>query len=59
MPGDGDLAIDRFLAAALDAGYTGAFEVELVGPRIDSEGYESVVRRSVERASALLQEVIG
>jgi sugar phosphate isomerase/epimerase len=59
VPGDGDLPIARFLEAALDAGYTGAFELELVGPKIEAEGHESALRRGVERASALLAEVLS
>jgi sugar phosphate isomerase/epimerase len=59
VPGDGDLRIDHFLRAALDAGYTGAFELEMVGPKIEAEGHESALRRGVERASALLEEVLS
>lgn len=58
VPGDGDLPIDRFLRAALDAGYSGAFELEMVGPMIEAEGYESALRRAVEQASSLLEEVL-
>ena len=57
VPGDGDLPISRFFEAALDAGYTGLFELEQVGPRIEAEGHGAALRRGVERASALLEEV--
>ena len=59
VPGDGDVPIDDFLRAALDAGYRGAFELEMVGPKIEAEGYESALRRGVERASALLDAVLS
>ncbi len=59
VPGDGDLPIDRFLRAALDGGYRGAFELEMVGPKIEAEGYESALRRAVERADTLLEEVLS
>jgi len=59
VPGDGDLAIDRFVQAALDGGYTGAFEIELVGPRIEAEGYAAATRRAVARTSELLARVLG
>jgi sugar phosphate isomerase/epimerase len=59
VPGDGDLPISRFLKAALDAGYRGPFELEQVGPRIEAEGHESALRRAVERASSLLEEVLS
>jgi sugar phosphate isomerase/epimerase len=58
VPGDGDLALDRFIEAALDGGYTGAFELELVGPAIEAEGHMSATRRAVERASNLLGKVL-
>jgi sugar phosphate isomerase/epimerase len=58
VPGDGDLPIDEFLRAALDAGYRGAFELEMVGPKIEAEGYEPALQRGVERASALLEAVL-
>lgn len=58
VPGDGDVPIASFLRAALDSGYTGAFELELVGPGIDAEGPERALRRAVDRASALLEEVL-
>jgi sugar phosphate isomerase/epimerase len=58
VPGDGDLPIDRFIEAALDAGYTGPFELEQVGPKIEAEGHEPALRRAVERASRLLEEVL-
>ncbi|HET9732330.1 MAG TPA: sugar phosphate isomerase/epimerase [Acidimicrobiales bacterium] len=59
VPGDGDLPIDRFLVAALEAGYDGVFELEQVGPRIEAEGHEPALRRAVERANSLLEEVLG
>jgi sugar phosphate isomerase/epimerase len=58
VPGDGDLALDAFIEAALDTGYTGAFELEVVGPAIEAEGHGAALRRSVERANALLYEVL-
>jgi sugar phosphate isomerase/epimerase len=59
VPGDGDLAIGEFFRAALDAGYTGAFELEMVGPLIVEEGHLEATRRGVKRASAILDEVLG
>jgi sugar phosphate isomerase/epimerase len=59
VPGDGDLPINRFIEAALDAGYAGLFELEQVGPLIEAEGHREALRRGVERASAVLEEVLG
>jgi sugar phosphate isomerase/epimerase len=58
VPGDGDLPIASFIEAALDAGYTGAFELEQVGPKIDGEGHVAAVRRAVPCADALLNEIL-
>jgi sugar phosphate isomerase/epimerase len=45
--GDGDIPLERIMSWLLEAGYRGAFDIELVGPRIDKEGYQSAVTRSV------------
>lgn len=58
VPGDGNLAVDAFVEAALDGGYTGAFELELLGPRIEAEGYAAATRRAVERLDTLLEKVL-
>jgi sugar phosphate isomerase/epimerase len=54
VPGDGDIPLGRILAALVHAGYRGAFELELVGPRIEAEGYRSAIRRGVEYLERLL-----
>ena len=57
VPGDGDIPLERLLAMLLDAGYRGAFDLEIMGPRIESEGYAPALRRSIERVSALLDRL--
>jgi sugar phosphate isomerase/epimerase len=57
VPGDGDIPLERLIGLALDAGYEGAFDLEVMGPRIEDEGYPSAVRRAVERASELLDRL--
>lgn len=61
VPGDADLPLERLFAAALDAGYEGIVDVELIGPVIEHEGAESALTRSVtwlrERlAASVIQE---
>lgn len=46
VPGDGAIPLARILGWALDAGYTGAFDLELLGPRIDGEGRVAACARS-------------
>jgi sugar phosphate isomerase/epimerase len=57
VPGDGDIPLERLVAMALDAGFAGTFDLEVMGPRIEEEGYPSAVRRAVERASELLDRL--
>ena len=37
VPGDGVIPLERIIGWILDAGYKGAFDLELLGPRIDKE----------------------
>ena len=57
VPGDGDIPLDRILGQVLEVGYGGVFDLELLGPRIEEEGYEGAVRRAVEALEALLERV--
>lgn len=54
VPGDGDIPLARRFGALARAGYAGAFEIEMVGPRIEEEGYEAAIGRAVARVDALL-----
>lgn len=47
VPGDGDIPLARLIGEILVAGYPGAFDLELIGPAIEDEGYEAAVGRSV------------
>lgn len=55
--GDGDIPVERLMRMVLDAGYEGVFDLEILGPRIDEEGYRAPIVRSVERASAMLDRL--
>lgn len=57
VPGDGDIPLARILDELLGAGYSGMFEIEILGPRIEAEGYAEAIRRSVEWTSGLLAEL--
>jgi sugar phosphate isomerase/epimerase len=54
VPGDGDIPLARILGRVLAAGYAGCFDLELIGPRIDEEGYGSAGRRSIDRLTEML-----
>ena len=59
VPGDGDIPLARRFGALDRAGYAGAFEIEMVGPRIEAEGYEAAIGRAIERVDALLAGQAG
>lgn len=54
VPGDGDMPLRRLFDWLLAAGYKGAFDFELLGPRIDEEGALSAVQRAGDYVSELL-----
>jgi sugar phosphate isomerase/epimerase len=56
VPGDGDIPLARIVRLLLDAGYGGWFDIEVVGPRIDEEGYASAIPRAVAAVEGLLRE---
>jgi sugar phosphate isomerase/epimerase len=51
--GDGDIPLRRLCGALADAGYDGWYDLELIGPAIEAEGYDAVVPRVVERFRGL------
>ena len=59
VPGDGDVPFARRIGALARSGYSGAFEIEMVGPRIESEGYEPAIRRAVDRLDELLDALLA
>ena len=52
--GDGAIPLERLLGDILAAGYTGVFDLELVGPRIEAEGARAATRRAAENLSEIL-----
>lgn len=54
VPGDGDIPLARIVGALIAAGYAGAFELEMVGPRIEAEGYADAIRRGVAHLDRVL-----
>jgi sugar phosphate isomerase/epimerase len=53
--GDGNIPLTRICRALAAAGYAGWYDIELLGPAIEAEGYESVVPRAVARFKGLFQ----
>lgn len=57
VPGDGAIPVERILRWTLQAGYTGAFDMELIGPRIDAEGRLTAVRRAADKLGEILRSL--
>jgi sugar phosphate isomerase/epimerase len=55
VPGDGAVPFARILGWLHEAGYSGAFDFELIGPRIDQEGHRNAVMRSAQYVTGILQ----
>jgi sugar phosphate isomerase/epimerase len=51
--GDGDIPLRRLCSALAAAGYAGWYDLELIGPAIEAEGYDAVVPRVVDRFRGL------
>jgi len=57
VPGDGVIPIRRIIEWCLQAGYSGAFDLELIGPRIDREGRLAAVRRAAKHVGGILGDL--
>lgn len=57
VPGDGAIPLEKIIAMLLDGGYSGAFDIELLGPRIDAEGHLVATRRAAEHLCSILGEL--
>jgi sugar phosphate isomerase/epimerase len=55
VPGDGDIPLGRLLGAIDDAGYRGYVELEMLGPRIEAEGYREAIGRGARALEPLLR----
>ncbi|MEY4161064.1 MAG: hypothetical protein RLZZ136_1685 [Pseudomonadota bacterium] len=55
VPGDGAIPLDRLIPAILKAGFTGYFDLEIIGPRLQAEGEEQGLRR----AGAVMGKLLG
>lgn len=48
VPGDGAIPWPQLLQCLAEEGYTGTFDLELIGPRIDQEGQMAAVQRAAD-----------
>lgn len=54
VPGDGAIPLESIIKLLHDTGYKGAFDLELLGPRIDAEGAPIAVARAADYVGAML-----
>jgi sugar phosphate isomerase/epimerase len=54
VPGDGVIPLEALLRTMLDVGYTGAIDIELIGPRIAAEGHRAATARAAAHIDSLL-----
>jgi sugar phosphate isomerase/epimerase len=57
VPGDGMIPLRRIVEDLVEAGYEGPFELEILGPRVETEGAPAAVRRGAAWVSDLLDDV--
>lgn len=57
VPGDGVIPLKRMMDWALCAGYSGPFEIELLGPRIEQEGRFAATQRTADKIGEILQSL--
>ena len=55
VPGDGAVPLQRIFGWMLDAGFEGAFDIEILGPRIAGEGFAQALRRAADNVGAMLR----
>ena len=59
VPGDGDIPLRQICGWILEAGYKNAFDLELLGPRIEQEGRITATARAAEYMGRLIGDLGG
>lgn len=54
VPGDGAIPLRTLLPNIAKAGFTGIFDLEIIGPRLGQEGFEQGLRRAADYIGAIL-----
>jgi len=55
VPGDGAVAWERLIPALVSAGFSGWFDLEIIGPRLQAEGQEAGLLRAARFIGRLLE----
>ncbi len=59
VPGDGAIPLDRLLPMLVQSGFTGGFDLEIIGPRLTDEGEKAGLRRAAAAVGAILDKADG
>jgi sugar phosphate isomerase/epimerase len=57
VPGDGDIPIARIIGQLEAAGYAGTYDLEILGPAIEEEGYRAAIARSLEHLERIFESL--
>lgn len=55
VPGDGAVPLDRLIPGIAQAGFKGWFDLEIIGPRLQTEGEDAGLRRAADYIGKLLE----
>ena len=55
VPGDGDIPLRELVGRIAGTGFTGYYDLEIIGPRIEKEGHEAGLRRAGDYMGRLLE----
>lgn len=55
VPGDGAIPLERLIPAIARTGFTGWFDLEVIGPRLAAEGEDTGLRRAADYIGKLLE----
>ncbi len=55
--GEGDVPLESLLGMLLDAGYSGDFDLEILGDALREEGYRPTIGRSIDRLTTILERL--
>jgi len=56
VPGDGAIPLHQIIPALVSSGFTGHYDLEIIGPRLEAEGREAGLRRAANYIGALLEK---
>jgi sugar phosphate isomerase/epimerase len=54
VPGDGDIPLARIIGLLCEAGFDGPFELEMLGPRVEEEGYGPAIARALRALEPMI-----